>query len=80
MRRKLSEADADTGTRLAVIEEKLETIITELGVIRKVIPCAIVEHTERIDVLGRSIRAIHWLGGALAVALIGAFIGHILEK
>lgn len=78
--RKTPDTDELTVARLAVIDEKLETIIAELAVIRKFIPCTIVEHTERIDVLSRGIKAIHWLGGVLAVALTGAFIGHVLGR
>lgn len=68
----------DTCIRLAVIEEKLEMVLAELAAIRGYIPCKIIEHTERIMVLERSLRTLEWIGGVLAVALIGAFIGHIL--
>lgn len=78
MRQRELAADEAVYTRLAVIEEKLETIINELASMRKIIPCTIVEHSERIDVLGRSVRGIQWFGGVIAVALTGAFIGHVL--
>ncbi len=70
----------DVSTRLAVIEEKIEIVISELSEIRAYIPSKMVEHKERITVLERSIRGIQWIGGALAIALIGAFIGHVLGK
>ncbi|HUV05491.1 MAG TPA: hypothetical protein VMX94_10340 [Armatimonadota bacterium] len=70
--------DADINARLAVIEERLETVLAELGAIRKHIPATLVEHSERIEVLERNMRAIQWLGGILATALVAAFIGHIL--
>ncbi|MBP6964445.1 MAG: hypothetical protein KBC96_08570 [Armatimonadetes bacterium] len=68
------------GARLAVIEEKLEMILAELSAIRAFIPGSMVEHSERIGVLERNIRAVQWLGGVIAVALMGAFIGHVLGK
>ena len=68
----------DTHVRLAVIEDKLEMVLTELAAIRAVIPGKIIEHSERIAVLERNIRTLQWLGGVMAVALIGAFVGHIL--
>lgn len=68
----------DTSIRLAVIEEKLEMVLAELAAIRGYIPCKIIEHSERIMVLERNLRTLEWIGGVLAVALIGAFIGHIL--
>jgi len=64
--------------RLAVIEERLEMVLAELATIRKHIPATMVEHSERIEVLERNMRAIQWLGGILATALVAAFIGHIL--
>jgi len=70
--------DGDTSARLAVIEEKLEMILAELVSIRAYIPGKMVEHSERIAVVERNIRTVQWLGGALALALIGAFIGHVL--
>ncbi|MDI6827252.1 MAG: hypothetical protein QME62_02070 [Armatimonadota bacterium] len=70
----------DVSARLAVIEEKIEIVISELSEIRTYIPGKMVEHKERITVLERSIRGIQWIGGALAIALIGAFIGHVLGK
>lgn len=70
--------DADISTRLAVIEQKLETVLLELGFIRKYIPATMVAHSERIDVLQRTMRTISWLGGVIAIALLGAFIGHVL--
>ena len=70
----------ETDARLAVIEEKLETVLAELAAIRAYIPVKMVEHSERIIVLERNMRAVHWLGGMMAVALIGAFLGHILGR
>ena len=68
----------DTATRLAVIEEKLENILVELTAIRQYIPVKVVEHAERIAYNDRAIKAIQWVGGVTMVALIGAFIGHVL--
>lgn len=72
--------DGDTGARLAVIEEKLEIVLAELAAIRAYIPGKMVEHSERIAVLERNARTIHWLGGVLAVALIGSFVAHVLGR
>jgi hypothetical protein len=77
MKRRLEDIDEVCIARFAVIEEKLETIIAELNKIGKIVPYTIIEHTERIEVLGRNFRTIQWLGGVIAVAIIGAFIGHI---
>lgn len=71
-------AASTTGARLAVIEEKLETILCELKTIREFIPGQMIEHTGQISVLERNMRTIQWLGGVLAIALIGAFIEHVL--
>lgn len=75
---KTTARDGGTRARLAVIEEKLETVLTELAAIRAYIPGKIVEHSEKITVLDRNMRTLQWLGGVLAVALLGAFIGHVL--
>ncbi len=79
-RRPTATGGDDTSTRLAVIEEKLEMILAELAAIRGYIPCRIIEHSERIMVLERNLRTLEWIGGALAVALIGAFVGHVLGR
>lgn len=71
--------DSDTSVRLAVIEEKLGIVLSELSAIRAYIPGKMVEHCERLTVLERNMRTIQWLGGVLAVALIGAFVAHILH-
>ena len=78
MKQRTSAGDDITIARLAVIEEKIETVISELASMKKLIPCSIIEHNERIEVLGRNLRSIQWFGGVIAVAIIGAFIGHIL--
>jgi len=70
----------DTGARLAVIEEKLGMVLAELVAIRAYIPAKMVEHSERIVVLERNMRTAQWLGGVVAVALIGAFLAHILGR
>ncbi len=70
----------NTSARLAVIEEKLEVVLSELSAIREYIPVKMVEHSERISVLERNMRTFQWLGGVLAVTLIGTFIGHILGR
>ena len=80
MHRALMTSHDDTHVRLAVIEEKLETILTELAGLKACIPGKIIEHSERISVLERNVRTILWLGGVLIVALIGAFVGHILKN
>lgn len=79
MRNKGSAADRDTNSRLAVIEEKLETVLQEISTIRMYIPGRMIEHSERITVLDRNTRTLYWLGGVLAVALVGAFIGHVFR-
>jgi hypothetical protein len=71
---------AGIGARLAVIEGKLETVLQELAAIRGYIPARMVEHSERIGVLERNMRTFQWLGGVLAVALLGTFIGHVLSR
>lgn len=55
-------------------------ILEELAAVRAFIPARMVEHSERIGVLERNIRAVQWVGGVIAVALIGAFIGHVLGR
>ncbi len=72
--------DADVGARLAVIEQKIETVIEELAAIREYIPGAMIQHSEKIAVLERNARTAQWLGAALAVALIGSFLGHVLGR
>jgi hypothetical protein len=71
--------ETDTNVRLAVIEEKLEMVLSELAAMRAYIPGKIIEHSERLSVLERNMRTIQWLGGVIAVALIGAFIAHVLH-
>jgi hypothetical protein len=75
-----AERDGDTSARLAVIEEKLETVLTELAAIRAYIPGKMVEYSERIAVLERNMRTAQWLGGVLGVALIGAFLSHVFRR
>jgi hypothetical protein len=71
--------EKDVYARLAVIESKLEAVLGELSTIRSYIPGKMVEHSERIVVLERSLRSIQWIGGVFTVAVIGAFIGHVLK-
>jgi hypothetical protein len=66
--------------RLAVIESKVETVISELTVIRECVPGKIIEHTERITALERGMRGLQWIAGVFAVAIIGAFVGHIFGR
>ena len=80
MRRTEAAADEDVLPRLAVIESKLETVITELKAIRGLVPEKIVEHTERVMALERSLRGLQWAAGVFLVALAGAFIGHIFGR
>ena len=72
--------DGAVVARLAVIESKIETVISELAVIRGQVPGKIVEHTERILALERGVRGLQWLMGVFAISLIGAFIGHVLGR
>lgn len=80
MAHRAAEKDGDASARLAVIEEKLEMVLAELAAIRAYIPGKMVEYSERIAVLERNARTIQWLGGVLAVALIGAFLGHVIGR
>lgn len=80
MARQTASRNGDTSTRLAVIEQKLEMVLKELAAIQEYIPCKMVEHSERISVLERNMRTFQWFGCILAVALIGAFIGHVLGR
>ncbi|MEN6521275.1 MAG: hypothetical protein ABFD46_09025 [Armatimonadota bacterium] len=66
--------------RLAVIESKIETLIEEVASVREFIPAKMVEHAERITVQERNMRAIQWLAGVFMVAIIGAFVAHILGR
>ena len=72
--------DGAVMARLAVIESKIETVISELGAIRGYVPGKIVEHTERILALERGVCGLQWLTGVFAVAMIGAFIGHMFGR
>lgn len=76
----LTRQDGALSERLAVIESKLETVISELGAIRKHVPGRMVEHAERIAVLERSLRGIQWIGGVFATGVIGAFLAHIFGR
>lgn len=71
--------DRDVGVRLAVIESKLEAVLSELAGIRSYIPGQMVEHSERIAVLERNLRTIQWVGSVFAIALVSAFLTHILR-
>ncbi len=71
-------APDDYMTRLGVIEEKLETLIGEIGEIRKYIPCKMVEYEQRITVLERNVKTSFYIGAIIAIALIGAFVGHVI--
>ncbi|MDO8684909.1 MAG: hypothetical protein Q7N50_15705 [Armatimonadota bacterium] len=72
--------DGPVIAKLAAIETKLETALAELSIIREQVPAKIVEHTERITVLERGLRGMQWVAGVFAVAIIGAFIGHIFGR
>lgn len=80
MAHRAAEKDGDASARLAVIEEKLEMVLAELAAIRAYIPGKMVEYSERIAVLERNMRTVQWLGGVLVVALIGAFLGHVIGR
>jgi len=64
--------------RLAVIENKLQILLEEVAAIREYIPAKAVEHTERIFVLERNMRAMQWIAGVFAAAIIGAFVAHVI--
>jgi hypothetical protein len=78
----MKQSDHETGLmeRLAVIENKLETLIDEVGIIREHVPEQIVQHAERISVLERGLRTMQWIAGLIATATIGAFVAHVLGR
>lgn len=63
--------------RLAVIENKIETLLTEVAAVREYVPARMVEHSERILVLERNMRTMQWVAAVFAAAVIGAFVAHI---
>ena len=79
-RREAAVEDGPVLARLAVIESKLETILSELGAIRDMVPGTIVEHTQRMLAMERGLRGLQWTAGVFAVAIVGAFIGHIFGR
>ena len=70
---------SEIGTRLAVIENKIEAVLGEVGKIREYIPGKMIEHEERVEVLERNIRSMLWLAGVFAVAIVGAFMAHVFS-
>ena len=78
--RQLTNREEALGERLAVIESKLETVISELSVIRAHVPARMVEHAERIAVVERSVRTVQWLAGIFATGIIGTFLAHVLGR
>ena len=68
---------SEIGARLAVIENKIEAVLGEVGKIREYIPGKMIEHEERVEVLERNIRSMLWLAGVFAVAIAGAFVAHV---
>jgi hypothetical protein len=70
---------SEIGTRLAVIENKIEAVLGEVGKIREYIPGKMIEHEERVEVLERNIRSMLWLAGVFAVAIVGAFVAHVFS-
>ena len=80
MRRTKTAAEcSEIGARLAVIEHKIEAVLSEVAKIREYIPAKMIEHEERVEVLERNIRSMLWLAGVFTVATIGAFVGHIFS-
>jgi len=80
MRRTSSASDKNSiDARLAVIENKIEAVLSEVGKIREYIPAKMIEHEERVEVLERNMRSLLWLAGVFAVAVIGAFVAHIFS-
>jgi hypothetical protein len=69
----------DVCSRLAVIENKIQTLIDEVSKVREYVPEKMVEYGQRITVLERNTRTIFWVGGIFAAAIIGAFVAHILK-
>lgn len=69
--------DSGILARLAVIENMIETLLTEVAAVREYVPVKMVEHSERILVLERNMRTMLWVAGVFAVAVIGAFVAHI---
>ena len=70
---------SEIGTRLAVIENKIEAVLGEVGKIREYIPGKMIEHEERVEVLERNIRSMLWLAGVFTVTIIGAFVAHVFS-
>ena len=80
MRRTSSASDRNSiDARLAVFENKIEAVLSEVGKIREYIPAKMIEHEERVEVLERNMRSLLWLAGVFAVAVIGAFVAHIFS-
>ena len=75
---KATSLSEDIGARLAVIENKLETIIEEIAAVREYIPVKMVEHAEHIMVLERNMRTMQWVAGVFATAAIGTFISQVI--
>jgi len=73
----LARSGSDIATRLAVIEHKIEAVLSEVAKIREYIPAKMIEHEERVEVLERNIRSMLWLAGVFAVAIAGAFVAHV---
>jgi hypothetical protein len=80
MRRMETSDEGPLLARLAVMESKLDTVLSELDAIRDLVPAKIVEHTERMVALERGLHGLQWAAGVFAVAIIGAFIGHVFGR
>lgn len=72
--------DGDISSRLAVIENRLQTLIDEVMAIREYVPVKMVEHNERIGVVERHIRTLQRACGVFASTTIGAFIAHVFGR
>jgi len=79
-RQETAAQDGAVMSRLAVIESKIETVLSELSAIREHVPGKIVEHTERLLALERGLRGLQWVAGVFAVAIVGAFVQHIFGR
>ncbi len=64
-------------TRLAVIESRLQDILAHMMELRRYVPDRVVEHSERLAQIERTLRSVVWGVALAAGGLLSAFLAHV---
>lgn len=68
----------DVLARLAVIESRLQDVLSLVTEIREYVPVRVVEQAERLAHLERTMRSVVWALALCGGGLLSAFLAHVI--